>query len=237
MSVARKRAGRTLCALLGLALVPAIGCAHRVPGSSTTPLRIYLARHGQTDWNVQRILQGWTDTELNATGRKQAVELAERLQGLRLDAIYSSTLRRSRETATVAARGRRVESLDGLREQSVGKFEGLKLDGSDSAKVAEYRRRSRDPDDALDGGESENQFFSRVQSTLETIQRRHPSGAILIVGHGGTNKMILRSLLGLTAAQSDSIHQANDEVYLVEVAAGGRPRLWKMITATRLEEL
>jgi hypothetical protein len=73
-----------------------------VLGQSTQTLRIYLARHGETDWNVEHRLQGCTDTALNATGRQQAARLAERLKGIHLDAIYSSTLTRSRDTAEIA---------------------------------------------------------------------------------------------------------------------------------------
>ena len=56
-------------------------------------LRVYLARHGQTDGNLKGIAQGWTDTPLNDTGLQQAATLAERLRGVELDAIYSSTLK------------------------------------------------------------------------------------------------------------------------------------------------
>ncbi|HSP05589.1 MAG TPA: histidine phosphatase family protein, partial [Acidobacteriota bacterium] len=68
-------------------------------------LRIYLGRHGQTDWNAELRLQGWTDIPLNETGRRQARELGERLRGIPLDCVYCSALQRSRETAELAAAG------------------------------------------------------------------------------------------------------------------------------------
>ena len=62
-------------------------------------LRLYIARHGETDWNLAHRLQGWTDRPLDDLGRRQAMDLAESLKGVRIDAIYSSTLSRSRDTA------------------------------------------------------------------------------------------------------------------------------------------
>src|SRR5881396_3482425 len=116
--------------LVCLSLALASGCAHHMPGSPAATLRIYLARHGQTDWNAQSRLQGRTDIPLNPTGREQASKLAALLKGVRLDAVYSSTLRRSRETAEILHGITPIESLDGLCEQGLGKFEGIRLDGS-----------------------------------------------------------------------------------------------------------
>jgi len=209
-----------------------------VLGQSTGTLRIYLARHGETDWNAERRLQGTTDTPLNSTGRQQAAKLAERLKGVRLDAVYSSTLSRSRDTAELVRGQAPLKSLAGLNERRIGKFEGKKLDkNSDPATAQEYPKRSRDPDDELDGGESLNQFYERVRTALGDIRSQHNSGAILIVGHAITNQMILRALFGLTLEQAISIRQANDELYLIEIDAGNPPRLWKLITETNLGDL
>ena len=207
-------------------------------GQSTGTLRIYLARHGETDWNAERRLQGATDTTLNSKGRQQSAQLAERLKGVRLDAVYSSTQIRSRETAEIVRGEVPLKSLAGLNERRIGKFEGKKLDkSSDPATAQEYPKRSRDPDDELDGGESLNQFYERVRATFGDIRGQHSSGTILIVGHAITNQMILRALFGLTLQQATSIRQANDELYLIELDAGNPPRLWKLITETNLGDL
>ena len=222
---------------VALALVLAVtGCAHAPPGRNAGTLRLYLARHGQTDWNAERRLQGGTDTHLNATGRQQAEALAERLRHVPLDRVYSSTLARSRETAEIVRGSVPLESLAGLAEQRLGKFEGLRLGSGDSA-VAEFERRSRDPQDGLDGGESTNQHFERVRAAVDEVLARHPSGTVLIVGHGGTNKLILRRLLGLGPEQADAIRQSNDELYLIEMDAAGAARLWKAIGSSNLGDL
>jgi len=228
----RRRAGfATFAILLGL-----LGCAAHQPPRASGTLRIYLARHGRTDWNAAHRLQGWTDTHLDSLGRAQAAALGRRLRGVHLDAVYSSTLSRSRETAEAARGTAPLTSLDGLRERGLGKFEGL-IPESDSVRAAEYRRRTHAPNDSLDSGESQEQFYARVASTLHQIVGTHPQGTILIVGHGGTNQMIVRSLFDLSAAQADSIHQANDELYAIDVVPGSPPLLWKSIPPNRLRDL
>jgi 2,3-bisphosphoglycerate-dependent phosphoglycerate mutase len=224
--------------LLCLSILLLIIVEHPAWGQSTGMLRIYLARHGETDWNVERRLQGGIDTALNSTGRKQAAKLAEWLKGIRLDAVYSSTLSRSRDTAEIVRGDIPLKSLAGLSERRIGKFEGKKLDKiSDPATALEYPKRSRDPDDELDGGESLNQFYERVRTTIEFIRSQHSSGAILIVAHAITNQMILRAIFNLTLQQAIFIRQANDELYLIEIDAGNAPRLWKLITEANLGDL
>jgi broad specificity phosphatase PhoE len=228
---------RTALCLLFLFFPPALGAGQPTSAQSGAILRIYLARHGETDWNAERRLQGRTDTALNSTGRQQAAKLAERLKGVRLDAVYSSTLSRSRDTADIVRAGAPLKSLAGLNERNHGKFEGKKVDGSDPVTEKEWRQRRRDPEDELDGGESLNQLYERVRTTFGGIRSQHSSGAILIVGHSLTNQMILRAVFGLTLQKATSIRQANDELYLIELDAENPPRLWKMITEANLGDL
>jgi 2,3-bisphosphoglycerate-dependent phosphoglycerate mutase len=201
-------------------------------------LRVYVARHGQTDWNIQKRLQGFKDIPLNETGRQQAKDLAQKMEGIPLDAIYSSNLERSNETARIVAGGKiTVTVLPDLNEQSLGKFEGAHLDGRAPDLASEYEKRSVDLEDTMDGGESINQHFARVKAALEKIRFKHPQGNILIVGHGGTNVLIMRALLSLTAEQADLIHQGNDELYLIELFPDRSPLLWKQFPLTNLDQL
>jgi probable phosphoglycerate mutase len=185
-------------------------------------LRLYLARHGQTDWNLEGRLQGSSDVPLNRTGQQQAALLAERLSGIDLDAVYSSELQRSRETAHVVHGLAPVTALAGLNERRLGVFEG-------QLTSPEYVRRSRDLNDTLGGGESLSQLFTRVKATLADILSRHRSGAILIVGHLGTNQMLVGALFGLSPEQAVSFQQANDELYLCELVSGRAARFWKLV--------
>jgi broad specificity phosphatase PhoE len=209
--------------------------AGQARANAPATLRIYLARHGQTDWNVEGRMQGGTDIPLNATGRQQAAALKDHLKDVRFDAVYSSTLSRSRETAEIVRGQVPLTSVAGLGERRFGKFEGLLSNAPDTG--PEFQRRRWDPEDALDGGESWVAFIDRVRSALQTIRTRHPSGSILLVGHGGTNQAILQILLGLSLDDTRAITQENDELYLIELDATGAPRLWKLVTAANLRDL
>src|ERR1700704_4480325 len=109
-----------IVALLALALFLAPRAAVAPHAQTAGTLRLYIARHGETDWNLSHRLQGWTDRPLDDTGKRQAVDLAASLKGVHLDAIYSSTLSRSRDTAQTVASDRTlmVKSLPGLRERN-----------------------------------------------------------------------------------------------------------------------
>jgi broad specificity phosphatase PhoE len=202
-----------------------------VPSASRV-LRLFIARHGETPSNAERRVVGQIDQPLNARGREQAEQLKMTLDGVRLDAIYASPLSRSVETAGIIAGERPVRVLNALRERNQGRFQGLLADTQ-----PDFARRMTDPRDNLDGGETTFQLAQRARSAIQTIRRAHPSGSILIVGHFLTNQMILRELLQIPVGDAMKINQANDELYMVEVAGAGRPRTWKLIGRGRLGEL
>ena len=205
-----------------------------VAARQPSTLRVYLARHGQTDGNLNAIAQGWTDSPLNATGRQQAAQLAERLQGVPLDAIYASTLSRSRETAQVVAASRTgvtVSSMPELREGNLGRFENLSI--TDPVFKSRPLGEERGPDD----GEKPSELAARVKSAIDAIRAKHQSGNILMVIHSGTVGNILGHLLGLTVQEVGPVGMGNDELYLIEITQGVKPRLFKFIPQTSFLEL
>lgn len=187
-------------------------------------LRIYLCRHGQTDWNAQHRLQGWTDIPLNERGRQQAIQLRDRFSGVSFDRIYCSALQRSRQTAELIAGAVPVIPVPELNEQRHGCFEGKVLDGSDPELLKEYRRRRENPEDSLDGGESRQAHRDRIAGALRAIREAHPDGVVLIVGHGGTNSLILQILSGRS---DDLMFQIqNTDVFVIDLQ--DPPQLQKM---------
>jgi probable phosphoglycerate mutase len=205
-----------------------------VEAQQASTLRVYIARHGQTDGNLNRIAQGWTDTPLNETGRTHAALLAERLQSVQLDGVYSSTLSRSRETAqTVAAtkKGVTVVSLPELREVNLGRFENVKLD--DPLLKTRPLGEERGPDD----GERPSEVSARIKTAVDTIRARHQSGTVLVVGHAGIVGNLLRHLMSLTPQDVQGVNMANDELYMVELPQGFPPRIFKLIPQGNFKEL
>ena len=231
MSRSKSAAAAILLALLTFTTLGAQQQSNR----TRSTLRVYLARHGQTDWNLEGRTQGSTDIPLNDTGRQHARLLKDRLQGIPLDAVYGSTLQRSRETAEIVHGNVPLTNLPGLGERNFGKFQGRLT--SDPETGPEFRRRIWIADDSLDGGESLNAFRERVSGALETIRQQHAAGSILIVAHDYTNRMILSILMSLTPEQMQSFDQANDELYLIELEPGTSPHIWKLITQANVKDL
>ena len=150
---------------------------------------ILLARHGETDWNLARRVQGHTDVPLNAIGLEQAAELSRLLAIVPLLAIYSSDLGRARETAAIVARPHRLDATvdPDLREKHFGTWEGL----------TDREIAGRFPN-AVGGrwgdGETTEAVAERVLAALTRISDRHPPGPVLVVSHGGPMRAILQHL-------------------------------------------
>jgi broad specificity phosphatase PhoE len=144
---------------------------------------VLLVRHGETDWNREHRWQGWADVPLNELGRRQAVELAARLRGVPLEAVYSSDLRRAYETAELVAaeHGLPVVADSGLREIDVGSWSGLTKPEIDERFGGEW------PADA----ETDDEHTARVRAAVSRILREHPTGTVLLVTHGGTMRALL----------------------------------------------
>jgi broad specificity phosphatase PhoE len=150
------------------------------------PTTIVLVRHGETDWNAERRVQGTTDRRLNETGVAQARALAQQLADEPLDAVYTSDLSRALETArTVAeAHALSVEALTDLRERDFGTWEGL-TDEEIFERYPEARTGS------WGDAETREELAARVVGAMRSIAARHPGGRVLVVTHGGPLRAML----------------------------------------------
>lgn len=148
---------------------------------------LILARHGETDWNLERRVQGHTDRPLNETGRAQARALAETLRGVPLDAVYASDLSRAYETARVVAepRGLSVTPLPELREKHFGTWEGL----TDEEVLARFPEARGGP---WGDTETPDELWRRVGEALRRIGEAHAGAHVLVVTHGGPLRAVLR---------------------------------------------
>ena len=149
--------------------------------------RLILIRHGQTEWNLVGRYQGQTDLPLNAYGRQQAEQIAQRLDGTQLAAIYASDLTRARKTAEVLAHavGLPVQLDPRLREINQGEWEGMPFSEIQRRYPRELELRREDPlSFVTPGGESIRQVRERVLQAAEEIRRRHPNETVALVSHG-----------------------------------------------------
>jgi broad specificity phosphatase PhoE len=168
---------------------------------------VLLARHGETNDNIEPIrVQGFTDTPLNDTGRRQAAELAERVASMGIVSLWSSDLSRARETAEiVGARiglGPRLDAR--LREAWRGRWEGhrfIEIEREEPELYAAWRRAG--PEWRFPGGES---LLEQQQRVLACVREIHATGELpaLVVCHGGSIRVMLclREPRGLEAFHS-----------------------------------
>ena len=163
--------------------------------------QIYIARHGETEWNAQGRIQGHTDIALTDRGRRQAAALARRLAGVAFAAAYCSDLSRTRETAQIllGERAAPLHATPQLREYHKGVFEGLTV-GEYAERYPDLYRASlvKDLDFAPPGGETIRQASVRMaQFTAELLASHAAKDAVLVVGHGGSLRAVIVALLSL----------------------------------------
>lgn len=159
-------------------------------------ITFYLVRHGETDWNATGRWQGYADIPLNDDGRAQARRLAARLQreAVRFDAIYSSDLQRSWETAALVGQALGVppQPLPALREIDVGEWSGLTVQEV-RARDAELLARLESGEDLPRGrtGERFASLYDRVTPAVERLAALHPHGTVGLFTHGGPVRALL----------------------------------------------
>jgi probable phosphoglycerate mutase len=161
---------------------------------------LYVARHGETDWNVEGRWQGRTDVPLNDRGRAQARELGELLKREGIAAVASSDLSRARETAEITAEvlGARFAYADpDLRERGFGLFEGLTRDECADAHPEAWRVWITDARIAPPGAETYEALAARVaNATRRALLTLAGDGPALLVTHGGSLRAILARVTG-----------------------------------------
>ncbi len=160
-------------------------------------MRVCLVRHGETAWNREHRMQGWTDIALNDQGQQQALAVARALQGVAFDAIVSSPLQRALQTAQAVAAGREIVLEPRLRERHHGDLQGLTR-----SEMAEHyphlaaALNQRLPGYQPPGGESIETFAERVREALADLHAQHAGQTVLVLAHGGVLDVAFRLASG-----------------------------------------
>jgi len=170
---------------------------------------IILARHGETDWNVTEVFRGRIDVELNEAGVKQAELLAEYLSSVRIDAIYSSPLRRALKTAEAIASHHKLEvsMAPGLIDFDYGKWQGLSHEEvKDKCKELYTEWINRPEQVRMPAGEGLDDVRKRAVVVVEDVMLRY-GGTVVLVSHRVVNKVLICALLGMDNSHFWNIRQ------------------------------
>jgi broad specificity phosphatase PhoE len=171
---------------------------------------IFLARHCETAWNQAGRWQGQTDVPLNARGREQAAALAQRLRNRSIVSIRASDLSRARETADIVARVLGIAEVvvdPDLRERCFGIFEGLTREDCATRYPDFWALYEQDRGLVPPGGEQHESVLTRMRAALERAVAaggleaeggRQIEGAVLVVGHGASLRVLLSMVTGRT---------------------------------------
>jgi len=193
--------------------------------------RFCFIRHGETDWNVEKRIQGHRDVPLNATGRAQAEATAAGLAAHRFAAIYSSDLGRALETAAATARRQALTVCpeSGLRERHYGRLQGMTVNEiSRHFPDDAVRYQTRDAHWTFGDGESLYRFNDRIVRTIEALAARHAGADVLCVAHGGVLDIVYRHATGRPLSAPRDFSVPNCALNWLEVTLADGRSEWRI---------
>ena len=177
--------------------------------------KLYLIRHGETDYNNALRFQGQTDIPLNQKGIEQAEKAADFFRDIPLQAIYTSTLIRAKTTAEIIAgvKGMDVQETDALREMSFGIWENMNSTDIQKKYAKEWKDFFASPArTTIPQGESMLDVQKRAYPTVQEILDRYPEGDVAFVAHGGIIRVLMCTMLGLDLNRAWHLHVGNASI-------------------------
>ncbi len=150
-------------------------------------MKVYVVRHGQTEWNVQKKVMGRFDAPLTEVGLEQAKEVSNKLKYIDIDLIICSPLKRAKQTAKVINKNKNISIIydDRLIERYFGNLEGVLID---SINFNEYWDYYKNLDD--NNVETMHKMFKRIYNFLDDIKEKYKNKNVLLVTHGGVGMSI-----------------------------------------------
>lgn len=187
------------------------------------PAHVCITRHGETDWNVSGILQGWLDVPINEQGRRQAREMAASFADAGFAAVWTSPLIRAAETAEIIAAelGLPPPSVhEGIKERHFGEIQGVpKSELAELNPLLLQQILRRNPAAHFEGGESMDEFAHRVLAGFMDIGAKHPGERVVVVTHGWVMDVVTRHIEGVARSTILNYKRKNGESVWVEASA------------------
>jgi len=187
-------------------------------------IRLYLIRHGETDWNKARRFQGWTDIELSAEGAEQARLLSERFKKINIDEIYASPLKRAVATAMPIAKiqGIEVTTKENFKEINFGEWEGMTAPEISAKYGKEFDDFIVAPEKGVFPGDiSFDKVTNRIKEGLEEVLNGKEDKSIAIVSHGGIIRLMIKYLMGFEGEWYNKTWIDNTSISLIEIRKRG----------------
>jgi len=189
------------------------------------PTSLYLVRHGQVEGFEEKRYNGQGDVPLTPAGQAQFGVLQMRLKSKDIQAVYTSDLSRCLEGARILGEPFSLEpvAIPELRELDIGAWEGHTWEELKRRNPKEWQARLADiVNYQVPGGESLGGMAERVRSALQKIVERHPGEAILLVAHGGVNRVILLDAIGAPLERLFHVEQDYGCLNLIDYYPDGR---------------
>lgn len=186
--------------------------------------RLYLIRHGEVEGHQQPRYNGQADVSLTPLGEAQFGLLRTRLEKKPLAAVYTSDLQRCRFGADLLGRDRNLVPVvrSELRELNIGHWEGLSWEDIRQRYPGEWRARLKDiVHYQVPGGESLQQLSERILPVIREIVARHLGEAVVLVAHGGVNRVILLDAIGAPFDRLFSLEQDFGCLNIIDYYADG----------------
>ena len=187
-------------------------------------LKVILLRHGETAYNAAgNRYCGRTDIGLTEKGLAQAARVASALQGVSIDAVYSSPLQRARKTAEIASGGLEVVTDERLIEADFGLWEGKTKEEFNATDPTLWERWMANPRIARAGGTGETgeEIVSRVDSFFNDIRTRHKDQQIMVVAHNGINRLYLAEKMGMPLSNYRRFDMENSSITFFQMDENG----------------
>lgn len=184
-------------------------------------IRLYLIRHGETDWNKQKKFQGWTDIDLNENGKMQAELLGERFKDIKVDEIYSSPLQRSVNTAKPIAQIKNLSIIENenFKEINFGEWEGLTVSEIYEKAGEDFVTFMKKPEEGTFPGDgSFANVTKRIAEGLEEVLDGKEDKNIVIVSHGGIVRLTISYLMNFPGDWYNKTWIDNTSVSVIELS-------------------